>query len=206
MAYTELQISNMALAMIGQPPITDIYPSDTSKSAQWCDTFYDAARNILLQKAPWSFGLKRAQLTEDTVTGAAIGYGWAYAYDLPTGFHKLWGLSPFVDSLQVDAWDFPYKLEKSHIYCNSSPVYALYFALETTPETTFTDDFALALAANLALKIAYPIVGKAADLKTLAALGALYWNDAVTLSAVGLDKALRHERNDFASSRTWWTS
>jgi hypothetical protein len=61
MAQSYLNVSNLALALIGAKKITAL--ADTSKEAIACTDHLDAAKKALLRMHPWNFGIKRRVLT-----------------------------------------------------------------------------------------------------------------------------------------------
>lgn len=172
MAYTDLSICNMALTILGQDEIASIATGTSATKAQRLAYYwYEQTANLLMQDAPWHFLMKYAELVEDTTQGALTLYGWDYAFDLPTDFLKLWGLSPDDSKLSCDAFDVPHVIQGLFLLSNYSELYMLYahkgiLAKGTTPETYtvpedhFSDEFATALSWKLASIWNVPLTSK----------------------------------------------
>ena len=65
MAYSQVQICNLALLKFGSPKITSI--DDQTPEAAACKALWDIVRDEVLYDHPWNFAMKRADL------GAARG-------------------------------------------------------------------------------------------------------------------------------------
>lgn len=78
---SEVDICNMALSLVGSATtVTSIRPPDGSAAAGHCRTFYDIARQELLDCAPWSWSKVRVGLTPANNPSTV----WRYAYALPS--------------------------------------------------------------------------------------------------------------------------
>jgi len=149
MAYTEVDICNMALSYIGMRAYMIESLSDSSAAAQACQMLYPAQRDELLILAPWPFAVKRATL--DLATDQIEG-GYAYTYDLPTGC--LWPLE-IIDSLKirrvVEKIDFRWE---GRVLLTDKEDAVLRYIDAVTDASLFTPEFASALAWKLAIALA----------------------------------------------------
>lgn len=80
MAISKVALCNLALARIGtRSRITSIDEASTEAAA--LKTFFDAARDQVLNDHPWNFATKRQALAESAIDPPA---DWTYRYDYPT--------------------------------------------------------------------------------------------------------------------------
>lgn len=76
---SEVDICNMALGHLGvSMTIMDIQ-AENSVEARTCRTFFETARDLALEEAPWPF----AKRTNDLQIVAGNKYGWEYRYRYP---------------------------------------------------------------------------------------------------------------------------
>lgn len=173
MPHTALSIVNTALAMLGHKTIsaigTGIAADDKAQDIAY--RLYEIERNILMAEAPWDFLMAQAELSEDDTETSAIVYGWSFAYELPSTFLKLWGISSAPTGWGVLSWDIPHEARGGFLFTDASPCYITFAHNgiisdgETPPGTSdpedyFTDDFAYALASRLASKWNVALTGK----------------------------------------------
>lgn len=101
---TEVQIANMALSHIGhKADVTAIDGTEASREAELCTMFYPQARDVVLERHPWRFTMRRA-------AGSAVSetvMGWDYVYAMPTDCLRVLAVLPeeFDDDLST-AVDF----------------------------------------------------------------------------------------------------
>ncbi len=74
MASTELAVCNIALSRIGELPITDLFPTDSSRNARICTQHFDEIRDQVLILFPWTTAIDRAELeaVSETVSGDIV--------------------------------------------------------------------------------------------------------------------------------------
>ena len=77
-----VQICNMALALLGQPRITD-FDDTTNVNAGYCRSYMDTARDSVLEDHAWPFATKRVLLQLHSETPI---YEYDYQYTLPSDF------------------------------------------------------------------------------------------------------------------------
>ncbi len=76
---TDVTICSDALVMLGATAITSL--TDGSDTADACNRLYPDLKNHLLTVYPWTWSLKKVQLS---TTGIAPVNEWDHAYDLPS--------------------------------------------------------------------------------------------------------------------------
>jgi hypothetical protein len=75
---TKLKICNDALIMIGSNELTSF--ADGTDAAKICDRLYDNVKDQVLSSYPWTFSIKKVQLSR---LADAPNSEWAYAYQIP---------------------------------------------------------------------------------------------------------------------------
>lgn len=145
MAFTEVEVCNLALTELGEDAITSL--DDDSDRARVCKKFYGPSRNATLRAHPWNFALKRAQLAQ---LATAPAWGFSYAYQLPSDCLRV---------LRFDVDGAVWRIEARTLVTNESEAKVLYIA-ETIDPNLFDATFADTLAAHLAWRLAYTVTGK----------------------------------------------
>jgi len=72
-----VDICNMALTLIGKPPINAL--SEARAEAVACRMVYDPMRRMLLQSSAWTFSLRRLALARLSDNGFSARWDYAYA-------------------------------------------------------------------------------------------------------------------------------
>jgi len=76
---TSVEICNMALAKLGQRPISSL--DDTSnQTARYCKTFYEQSKTAVLREYPWSFASINRELASVEVPEGYEKWGFAFGY------------------------------------------------------------------------------------------------------------------------------
>jgi hypothetical protein len=179
MAYTSLQLAQLACTKLGVPKIT-AFSDAGSLATHIKDLFLIEFRNLLKSNDNWHWAMKYAELAEDTELTHYTE--WENAYDPPTDMLKL------VDILNEQGLTITWQLQDAHIFVNydaytdtDGNVYprAVFIydavtgtgdsiALQTGMGAVMTDEWAQAFASRLAWKLAVPVTKdrvKAADLR-----------------------------------------
>lgn len=142
-------ICNRALQRLGAARIADI-ADNTNKSARACNAAYEAVRDALLRKHPWSFAIKRAQLAADT---SAPVYGYANAFPWPA------------DALRIlkdkDKPHLDWQFEGRRIVTNQSAPLEIRYIAQITDPNSMDVLFREALSCELADAICEEITGSA---------------------------------------------
>lgn len=156
-------ICNQALTSLGANTITAL--NEDTKEANLCNEKYAHERDSLLRAHPWNFAIERVALATLTEEPA---FEYEIVYQLPTDCLRV--LATSVSSTE-------YKIEQGKLLSNESSVNIKYIKQITDP-TKFSEDFAEALAARLAWKLAYPITAS----RTVAADAYQMYKDALNMA------------------------
>lgn len=159
--FSDIDICNQALLLLGQPSITTLdTDTDDSKAVEYCARAYESCRVSLLSQVNWKFAMDRVELVEDTSISALIPDDtWAYAFDLPTDFLRL-----------VETSVSEFEISGGYFYCNQDDdVFILYVA--DVDEGQMPVTFTAALAALIARDICFAMTG---DAKLLEVLNGVY--------------------------------
>ena len=76
---TKLQVFNIALAMLGQPPMAT--EDATGEDGRWCRTNWDHAVELAHEKTGWDFAKVRVQCARQA---AVPVHGYSYYYTIPS--------------------------------------------------------------------------------------------------------------------------
>lgn len=168
MANSSVDIANIALRLLGEPPIVSF--TGTQKAQVLCAQDYPYARDEVFMVHPWSICTKRKALNEYDEEPNLTDY--AYTYVVPADCLRLLAIRPTsVSSVGVTALsgyldDFSardsssYLLEGGVIYSNAESAYAQYLARVENP-AVLPGYLVDAIAANLAKRIAYAMTQNA---------------------------------------------
>lgn len=159
--FSDLNICNQALLLLGQPSITTLNTdTDDSKGVEYCARAYEACRVSLLSQTNWKFALEHAVLVEDPLISATITDGiWSYAYNLPSGFLRL-----------VETSVREFEISAGYFWCNQKDDVAILFVSDVD-EAQMPVTFTSALAALIARDICFAMTG---DPKLLDVLNGVY--------------------------------
>lgn len=84
-------IVNMALAMLGEPPISNLSPpSPPGKAARLCAQFYDPSRRAMLRAHPFRCAKRQFQAA---AAAAALPFGGT-AYPVPSDYIRMYDMAP----------------------------------------------------------------------------------------------------------------
>lgn len=151
---TDVDVCNIALGNIGQPPIQTLVGNLPAQKA--CKLRYDEARQEAISAAPWNFS---------TTWGAGVPYEtyspkapWGYVFRFPTNALAVYEI------LRADPRETPYGFEVTDSPDNTgklihtdqaSPVFV--FGRDKPNISTWDQEFIQAVGWLLASKIAMPI-------------------------------------------------
>ena len=142
---TTVDICNMALTYCGSDDVLTTM-NDATKSARLCSQNYDIARQCVLQRSPWKFAIKRAQVNLDTTETPVFGY--TARFQLPEDYIRI---------VSVNERLIEFTCEGNYLLCNESgPINLRYVRNETAVEL-FDPLFIDALALDLAERIVYAL-------------------------------------------------
>jgi hypothetical protein len=148
---SETDVSNVALRLIGQTPITN--RTDGSVNGNIIDDIFDDTRDDLLRYSPWNFATHRVQLAR---SGTAPVFEFDYSYPLPAD----WIRTVSVHSNDAGHGSVLYRMEvigsQRTIVCSADEIYLRYVKKETDPGL-WSADFRRAMSLALARDLAVPI-------------------------------------------------
>lgn len=162
-SYTEVEICNLALTNLGdRGGITSFRPSDGSRQADLCAQFYDLALNVVLQRHPWDFSIRRVSPTKIDVDRTE----WMFSFELPDDFVGVLAVLPEKPADDV-SWmgrkvpvEFAIELDgnrQRRLYSNYDNVVLRYHAKVTDP-SFYSEMFVQALSWKLATLLAAPLI------------------------------------------------
>jgi len=195
--YSEVQVCNLALAHLGDiGNITAIRPSDGSRQADLCAKYFDLSLNVVLQRHPWDFSIRRKQMTSVTCDRTE----WQYSFYLPSDFVGVLAVLPEKPSDDV-SWmgrktsiEFAIEMDGSgrrRLYCNQDNVVLRYHAKVTDP-SKYSEMFVQAFSWNLAAMLSAPLIK--GDAGIAAAQRAQQMFEFMLQQAVGFDAVKTRER------------
>lgn len=171
---SEVDICNMALDFIGQPPIASISPPSTTTEILVA-RHYDDARQAVLRKYVWNFAKKRSTCSR---TGAAA-FDFPDKYQLPNDFVRL--LSVQGDREIEQSTDFDIEGRELLIDASGAASIKIRYIRDVTDVTLWDAGFRRLVALTLALDLAYQITKKKAVVEQIDALLRLELPDAVSV-------------------------
>lgn len=160
MTQSDVEICNLALALVSARPITSL--DDDVVEAEKCSIFYEHCRRKVLRDFPWNFAIKRQALSLDS---QAPVYGFTYRFTLPTDCLRVLDtdLDNFITQRQLYAGFYngafvseKWKIEGRYLVTNVDQVKIRYiFDNESTGEydSAFIDAFSLYLASKLVIPL-----------------------------------------------------
>lgn len=169
MAWSQLQICNLALAAIGAAPIADL--TDATPSGSAIAQFYPLVAAELFSTFPWYFARDTRPLNPLALTGLADGLlpqGWQFGYALPADL-----VGPPIRILSngryAEAPDTDFEIQGATVFSNRTALWCV--GVFMVDEAVWPGFFVSAFSACLAADI-YPILTgpgpRAAELQTLA--------------------------------------
>ena len=157
---SNVDICNQALTFLGAERITSL--TQNSENARRCNAIFEQTRNEVIRSHPWNFAVARVSLALLSTT--PVDSSFSAEFQLPADCLKVLTIT--------DQADPEFKIEGRKLLCDYSEVYIRYIKKVTDP-VQFDDNFIEALAAKLAMKLAYPIT----ESKTLAELSKELYDD-----------------------------
>lgn len=161
MAFSEVQICNLALAHVGISQAIASLES-TSNDALQCRLQYGVCRDLMLRDFAWPFARKfRALDLVDTADGSQDWTDqWTYAYRYPVDAVRILG---FLVGNRIDPITRPMELgddtQGQLIYCDEASARVAYVSHVTNP-ARFPADFVEALAWKIASRLALPLAAR----------------------------------------------
>jgi hypothetical protein len=149
MPYSVTDISNLALANLGQIALTDI--EDQTPVGAYCRTHFYNVRDSVLQSHPWNFAMDRIELSR--LSDEPLS-GWAYYYQIPSTCLRVMQIN------DVYPWDCNgyYSIEGGKLATDWETVIIKYVKREEDT-SLYPPLFIEALAVKLAEKLSIPLKG-----------------------------------------------
>jgi hypothetical protein len=160
-------IANTALNMLGEEPITSLFPPDGTTRAIRVSQAYDSVRRRTLRSGLWGCAKRQAQLAASTITPA---FDFAFAYPLPADYLRL------IDSPENDRWAGDYNRRRKImnlanigvcILSNAGPSFPIVYVFDLQDCTQMDSDLVEAIAGGIAERLAI-IMAKDIALKQFA--------------------------------------
>jgi hypothetical protein len=141
--YTDVKICNLALAEIGEAPISSL--TDDTKKARQLNTMYALKRDELLRMHPWGHSRKRVVLAKTNNTPL---FDFAYEFLIPSDCLKI---------LKIDC-DYRFSREGDKILTDSSEV-RLFYVFRNEDPNSYDSEFVTMFAKYLAYSLAWSLKG-----------------------------------------------
>lgn len=153
MTVSTVSICNAALDMLGADVITAL--ADESKEARLCNRNYERVRDATLRAYPWNCALARTNLAAD---GSAPSWGYERQFLLPEGPDPAHCLRVLSINGEVD-YGLRYKVEGRKILTDEAAPLEISYIARVTDPALFDPLLVDAIAARLAMDLAYPLTG-----------------------------------------------
>ncbi|MBP6563992.1 MAG: hypothetical protein KA200_00105 [Burkholderiales bacterium] len=157
---TEVQIANLALSHIGhKADVTAIDGTEASREAELCTMFYPQARDVVLERHPWKFTMRRAAAS--AVSEEVLG--WDYVYAMPTEYMRIHAVLPeeFADEYEHDV-EYPFQIETlddgTEVIVSDVENAVLRFQVRVTDTAKFPPSVTSAISYMLASLLAGPLI------------------------------------------------
>lgn len=157
---TDITICSDALVLLGAQPITSL--TDGSDPADVCNRLYPDLKNHLLTVYPWSWSLKKVQLSKNAT---APVNEWDNAFDLPNDI--IGSVIAVFDSSSsgIRPRRYGWEIYGTQLFTNLDTIYIDYQA--TVVEASMPEYFIRFLRVALAAEIAIPITDQATKAQDL---------------------------------------
>jgi hypothetical protein len=140
-----VEICNLALARVGQPPIVNI--DDGDRLSRLCKLHYEPKRDDLLRQYRWKFAIKRQEVPASATPPV---FGYANAYTLPSDCLRVLSINEldpeFDPDLDPSLWD----REGNKIVTDEGPPLSVRYIRRVIDPKEFDPSFSNCLSAWLA--------------------------------------------------------
>lgn len=144
-ASSKIDIIGAAYALLGKEPPTSLGSSAPS-NVKTCSFLYDIYYKALLTRHQWHFARRNQKLVQVSDFPSVVGYN--YAYQIPSGYLRIYKLDPIVD----------YEIFGTSLYCNVSDgptVYYIAYVPEGEIPEWYVEFLVEKMAAVFAMKITH---------------------------------------------------
>lgn len=188
---TKLRLYNRALGLLNTRRLHETDGLTENVPARHAlDQVYSECLQAMLERGLWKFALRSSELTYDS--NIEPNFGFPYAYEHPTDFVRLAGLSN--DPNFRPGYEPEYHEESGYWYMNVSSVYVRYVSNDADyglDLTKYPEYYSRALAADMALQVAGQLVGS--DFKTANVLKTFRENLALSKSLDAVDEPVQQK-------------
>jgi len=138
---SKIEIANMALGLVGADPILAV--DNSTQAGRVVNLFYDTCKKAVLREHAWNFATRRVALVE---FGSTPAFQWDKYFVLPVDCIRV---------LQLNETNDSFHIEGSLLACDqvSASIEYTYNVLEGDFDPMFTEAFAYALAAHMAIAL-----------------------------------------------------
>lgn len=157
---SEVQIANLALQKLGAARIVSL--TDDNRNARSCNACYQPMRDAELRAHPWSFAVKRAQLSPDATPPP---FDFTYQFSLPSDCLRV---------LLPDDVDLDWKIEGRKILSgnplntvNGGAVLNLVYIWQITDANQFDTTFIDMVACRMAVQMCEEITQSTGKINTI---------------------------------------
>lgn len=192
MAITDVDVGNMALAVLGEAPIESF--DEDHKFARLLNLHFDVTREAELGKYAWVFAIFEAELNGTEISEAVDGT-LNYAYDLPPDCIR--PLPPTYDG-EPNGIPISWKQHAGVIYSDQSGPLKLRYVANLIDPNAWNAQFTEVVVGALAIKLAL-LTGKVSVLEVARSAYQSALDDALRTNA--LERYGQFYRQSWASAR-----
>jgi hypothetical protein len=146
---SKVGIANKALALLGQPGITDF--EDGTERAAAVDEVYDNVLDSVLSETMWNFAIKRSTLTQLVTTVPWTDDGLVYAYLYPSDAIRIMNLNDSNLMWRVEV------IGDNRVILSDTSSLKIRYVFRNTDPSQYSPKFIEALAVRLASELAAQI-------------------------------------------------
>lgn len=189
MATNNVDIANIALQSLGEPPITSL--DGTQRAQKLCSQALPFARDEVLAYHPWAVAVTRTALNELAEQENLTSYDHAYA--MPGDVLRIIRVAPGnsdttvtaeVDYMSDHESSSAYIIEENVIYTNADSAVATYIKRIENP-AAYPPYLVEAIAANIAKRIAFALTQNQGLFQTAMAYYSMALNNARQIDGYG---------------------
>jgi len=169
----EVEICTSAMIKLGAEPINDLL--DDTKEARLCRLQYPKIRDAILRSAPWSFALKRIQLSP---VSEELLFGDGNKFQLPPDCVKFFKIYAGDGYISTDK----YTIEGDVLISNLETLQGWYVTNDVDPEK-YDSNFKEAVAAALAADLCYALVQSNALKQDLVGMSKFWIDEARSMNS-----------------------
>jgi hypothetical protein len=179
-------VLNDALSEVGAGFISD--PNEPSEQARRARFLFPRVFRAELRRNAWSFALKRDLLA---ATGNTPAFQFAYEYQLPVDFIRLWTIGDGYNEMVLDVGNSsdvsPYAIENRHILTNIGAPLPIRYVFDVSEDVNSWDSlFRDVIAIRLAMKLVPALSKSDSKFQLLAAEYKQAIKDAKRVNAIEL--------------------